>query len=469
MKLYIFTEGSIDIGFGHITRCIALYRQFEQKGWSPKLIIRGDQTILSLVTNVNHSFADWLNPTVLEQYLSKKIDIAIIDSYLADKIVYEKISRSANLTVYLDDNNRFDYPKGIVVNGNIYASLLPYKKKNCQEYLLGTFFTLLRNEFVNVLEKVIQKNIHNILIMFGGDDNHNMTPKVLNMLNKQYPKLKKVVIIGAGFQHAQELLCDQDKNILCVSNPSASHIKELMINADIAISGGGQTLYELARTGTPTIGVVVADNQTNNVRELAKQGIIMNVGEWNDETIIENIMRSIPLVSSLGKRTTMSRLGQKCVDGNGAYRAASKIVSYYIKNNLHMRKAVLSDEKQILDLSNDTTIRMSSFQTKPITENEHSKWFKEKLSDKYCLYVVAVLKEIIVGQLRFDIKNTEATISMSVHPQYQGYSIGSKLFEKGVETLRREYAFIQTIVALIKKENQASQLFFKKIGFSQKK
>jgi len=39
MKVFIITEGSKNIGFGHITRCISLYQVFEERGILPEFII----------------------------------------------------------------------------------------------------------------------------------------------------------------------------------------------------------------------------------------------------------------------------------------------------------------------------------------------------------------------------------------------------------------------------------------------
>ena len=39
MKVFIITEGSKNIGFGHITRCISLYQAFEERGIIPEFII----------------------------------------------------------------------------------------------------------------------------------------------------------------------------------------------------------------------------------------------------------------------------------------------------------------------------------------------------------------------------------------------------------------------------------------------
>jgi len=333
MKLLIFTEGSTNIGFGHLTRCIALYQQFEQIGYTPKLIIYGDKSIQSLIANLHYTVVNWFDASALENYLSKQIDIAIIDSYLADKNTYGKIVHSAKLTVYIDDNNRIRYPKGIVVNGNMYANLLNYNKEHEQIFLLGSPYTILRDKFLNTPKKNVRKEIKHILITFGGDDIRNMTPKVLSALNTQYPDIKKTAIIGAGFRHAKQLLRYQGNNTQCVFSPNVSEIKKLMINADIAISGGGQTLYELARTGTPTLVITIAGNQIHNIKELTKQGITIYTGIWHDKNIGEKIIDSISFLNSQEKRKKISTLAQQCIDGKGAKRVATEIVSYYISRS----------------------------------------------------------------------------------------------------------------------------------------
>ena len=62
-----------------------------------------------------------------------------------------------------------------------------------------------------------------------------------------------------------------------------------MLEADIAVSAGGQTLFELARVGTPTAAVCVADNQINNLRGFTKLGFLNNFLRW-DEPNLEDLL-----------------------------------------------------------------------------------------------------------------------------------------------------------------------------------
>jgi UDP-2,4-diacetamido-2,4,6-trideoxy-beta-L-altropyranose hydrolase len=44
-------------------------------------------------------------------------------------------------------------------------------------------------------------------------------------------------------------------------------MKHAMLETDIAISNGRQTLYKLVRVGVPTIAIGVAENQLGNIKE----------------------------------------------------------------------------------------------------------------------------------------------------------------------------------------------------------
>ena len=181
-KVLILTEGGRNIGFGHITRCTALYQAFEEKGIIPEFIVNGDDSIIDLLVGKNYEIFDWIDEKERLLELIQNVDIAIIDSYLADIDIYETISECVKFPVCLDDNKRLDYPKGIVVNGAIYTEELNYPVKKGVTYLLGPKYMPLRKEFWNVPEKEIKENIESVLITFGGDDMRNMTPGVLRLL-----------------------------------------------------------------------------------------------------------------------------------------------------------------------------------------------------------------------------------------------------------------------------------------------
>ena len=134
----------------------------------------------------------------------------------------------------------------------------------------------------------IKNEIKTVLITLGGNDLRNLTPKILNLL-KSEPFTKKV-IIGNSFDNLCEIEKFDDDLIYA---PNSKQMLEAMENVDLAISSAGQTLYELARVGVPTIAVGVVDNQINNIKNWQKQGFIEFAGFWNDDDLEENIITKL--------------------------------------------------------------------------------------------------------------------------------------------------------------------------------
>jgi len=320
LRVYIITEGSSSIGFGHVTRCLSLYQAFEERGVKPKFIVNGDKSILRLLIGTNCEIVNWFKKQQMIFEKVKDADIVVVDSYLAGTNFYESLSKLVRLAVYIDDNKRIDYPEGIVVNGNIHAKDLNYPEKERVIYLLGTEYTPLRKEFWEVPEKEIRKTVQSAMITFGGDDIRNMTPKVLKLLSKNHPELKKNVIIGKGFRNVDEIKNSADENTNLIYYPNAEEIKEVMLDSDIAISAGGQTLYELARVGVPTIAIAVADNQMGNVKGWQKTGFIEYAGWWEDEDVIDNVEIAFRNIIYVEERKRRKELARKYIDGKGCLR-----------------------------------------------------------------------------------------------------------------------------------------------------
>jgi spore coat polysaccharide biosynthesis predicted glycosyltransferase SpsG len=99
-----------------------------------------------------------------------------------------------------------------------------------------------------------------------------------------------------------------------------------MLKADLCISGGGQTTYELARVGVPTIGICFAENQLNNLIYGEKEEYLKFVGWYDEENLIialENIIKEL----DYNKRKIMNRKGKAMIDGIGVKNIVRKIKS----------------------------------------------------------------------------------------------------------------------------------------------
>jgi UDP-2,4-diacetamido-2,4,6-trideoxy-beta-L-altropyranose hydrolase len=328
-QITILTEGGENIGFGHLTRCLSLSQAFEAHGYSPRFIINGDNSVKSILNDRPFELFNWSSHEEKEQLFQvlEQSDAAIVDSYLADAGIYGEISKRVSVPLYLDDNKRLDYPAGIVLNWNIYAPDLDYPQKEGIEYLLGSSYISLRKAFWNVTVKETRQTVTDVMVTFGGDDSKNITPLVMRFLAAGYPWFKKHIIVGSAFLNHTELESIADDNTRLIHAPDAEGMNAVMRESDIAITSGGQTLYELACVGVPAVALAVADNQRNNVAAWEKKGFAENAGAWTDDYLMVSIADSFQRVLPFNRRKASLEAGRRTVPGNGA----GKIVDFIEK------------------------------------------------------------------------------------------------------------------------------------------
>src|SRR4030067_1625539 len=465
MKVVILTEGGIAKGAGHITRCTSLYQAFEEKDISTEFIVNGDETVADLLRDKKCKVFNRLKEREELFGLINDADIVITDSYLADYGFYERISEMVSVPVYIDDTMRIDYPEGIVINGSLGAEDLGYKGKEDVIHLLGTRYFPLRREFRNVPEKEIREGIESVMVTFGGDDMMAMTSKILRLLVENYPELSKYIVIGKGFTNISKIERIRDKRTNRICSPDAEGMKKIMLESDIAICGGGQTLYELARVGTPAIAVAVADNQMNNVIGWRKTGFIEYAGWWEDEGLLNKITQRLNNLKDAGLRRDKSETGRKMVDGFGAERISKYLTRKYIEKDLVLRKADMQDMYTVYELANEPGVRQNSFNEETIELAGHKKWFTDRVRDEKCLFLVAEVFGDLIGQIRFDISRGEAVGSISMLSGYRGLGLGRAVMQRALDLFRLRYPDVQRIKAYIKKGNISSVNYFKGAGY----
>ena len=328
MKVYILTEGGKNIGFGHITRCLSIFQAFEKRGATPVLLINGDNTIQTILKKKKYKLLDWLKETDQTREILRNSDMVLIDSYLADRKFYNDVSEIVPIPVYIDDNRRLPYPRGIVVNGTTYAKKLGFQKNSKNTYFLGKQFALFRKEFWSIPTKHIKKQISSVLIFLGANDSRNLTPKILKLFTTGYPEWKKNVVVTDGFNNLEELTLTKDRKTFIIKNPDAKKIKELMMSSDIAITSGGQTIYELCRVGIPAVVIMVAENQKRSITDLHKLGAISFAGRWYDKNIITSIQKHVEAFHSYNIRVKQSSRMRKVFDGASTLRLVDELINY---------------------------------------------------------------------------------------------------------------------------------------------
>jgi len=468
MKVSIVTEGFQNTGYGHITRCLSLYQAFVEINIFPTLFINGDEKAKEFLEDAEYKLLNWINhPTQLIKQISNS-DILIIDSYIAGKDFYDNIIKFCNIPVFIDDNLRIDYPGGIILNGTINSEKFPYPQKQNLIYLLGSSFIPIRKEFWSVEKRRFNQSLSSILITFGGQDIKNLTVPTLKSILENFPSKKIFVVFGSGINDGEKSLLQNNTNIEVFTSISATKMKELMLACDIAVTAAGQTLYELAVTGTPTVAVAVADNQKNNIQEWKKSGFLIDPIFYGDINIFRKINDQIESMNSIRIRKKLSSAGKKNVDGQGSRRVVKFLIEKICsEDNFYLRKATISDSQIVLNLSNDFIVRSQSINKNIISEDEHKLWFNKKINDKDYIFLLAFDRyNNFIGQVRFQIENNSAIVSISIVHEFRGKGLSKKILKSACKKIFTERTDVDYITAFILPSNETSIKAFKSIGFT---
>jgi spore coat polysaccharide biosynthesis predicted glycosyltransferase SpsG len=320
-KVVIFTEGSRQIGMGHLTRSLSLAQALSLLGAEVLFVVAGDDFAQSLVESFK--FPARMVPLLDSLKELPRGNIAFVDSYLAGQPFYLRVAQSFEKKLYLDDYFRLDYPEGTILN-YIPGLGIPNKFRN-RSLLWGENYHLLRREFWEVPPKEVKPEVKNILVTFGGDDIRNLTPKVAEILLKHLRGVNLHTVVGGGFKNREQLLelaKSHPQRVKLHFNLSAEGMKDLMLHCDLAVSAGGQTLFELARVGLPTIAVGVAQNQENNLKGFSKLGFLESPFWWTEENFEEKLIGVLEKLLPQRVRKEKSTRGREIIDGKGALRVA---------------------------------------------------------------------------------------------------------------------------------------------------
>jgi UDP-2,4-diacetamido-2,4,6-trideoxy-beta-L-altropyranose hydrolase len=328
-KLLIITEGGKEIGFGHITRTISLSTQFLNFGYQLHFIINGDNSLDTTMKPYSYEIYNWQDETQRLEKNVKDCQLILLDSM---KISNNQIKQLEILNIPIifidDEKQRNILESGFVVDWTIFRdndnSFVP-KKANVI-YLLGSLFTPLRPEFVDASQNPINQNVSKIMITFCGSDVRNLTPFILEMLNTNFPNIAKDVIIGGGFKNLKEIEKHTTQNTNLIYNATANEMIQAMKTSDIAIAAGGQTLYELAKIGIPTIGILLVENAKDDTLGWSKTGFLKYVGTFDTPSLKEDIIGAIDSLFSYESRIKMRKDGSQYISQNGAKLLVGEIM-----------------------------------------------------------------------------------------------------------------------------------------------
>ena len=338
-RVLVAADGGPDVGLGHVTRSLALAVALDRTGvWtavlaptSGALRARAEDAGLEVVTS-----GEW--PRWDEEGVARLLDLAdthraeglIIDSYRIAPAGFERLHRALLRVVAIDDLAAGPFPCHVVINGGAAAATMPYRSVHGDtRFLLGPEYALLRPEFWARGERKVRERPERVLLMTGGTDPGGVAGRLLAALDVLPDDFRIEVVVGPFADAAViEVAARRCRRAVRLHrDPSPACLRDLLLQADAAVSAAGQTLYELAWAGCPAVAFAVADNQVANLGAMARAGTVIPATTLQDPDLSDRVAAELGrLLADLDRRTAASQAGQALVDGRGALRVAAEIV-----------------------------------------------------------------------------------------------------------------------------------------------
>lgn len=346
MRVLIRTDASVEIGSGHLMRCLTLADQLAGEGADVAFVCRdlpgGMFDLLqargyrgarfSLAEDGNGYQQADAEATIraARGLFPDRLDWLVVDQYQLD-VAWEKLLRPhACKLMVIDDLANRQHECDLLLDQNYesterYRNLVP--ENSC--LLLGPKFALLRPEYAEYRKSMKSRNreMRRVLVFFGGSDDRNITGLSLEALSeRELRNLDVDVVIGANYRHRERLesqVAQRPKTIIYGSRP---HLADLMAQADLAIGAGGVTNWERMCLGLPSLVVTIADNQVPISKILNNEGAIRLVGDSEGITA-ENILSAIVDEIKMHQCLPRSEIALKKCDGMGARRVIDALLA----------------------------------------------------------------------------------------------------------------------------------------------
>lgn len=476
MNLLIRADTSTQIGTGHVMRCLALAQAWQDTQGQAIFVMANpipalEERLKSEGMEVVHlttepgSLADALETAALAHHFPA--NWVVVDGYHFGAEYQKTIKDSGLCLLFIDDYGHAEhYYADFVLNQNISAEEQWYQHREpYTQLLLGTRYALLRREFWQWQgwQRTIPPIAKKILVTLGGADPDNVTLKVIQALQLvELDELDAVIVVGGSNPHYETLeMAVQNSRFPIRLQRNVTNMPELMAWADVAISAGGSTCWELAFMGLPSILLILADNQRAIAQKLASLHQAINLG-WHQDVESQNIADTLSaLVQSTKQRTHMSKVSQQIVDGQGSDAVARNLAA----NSIKLRPVKEEDCEILWQWANDPMIRSVSFSSEYISWSDHVQWFTSKLGDHNCIFYIALNQDNLpIGQVRYELLNQEATISLAISESFRGLGYGRQIILLGCQKLGQS-SLAKKINAYVKPNNLSSVNVFLKSGF----
>ena len=364
MQVVFRVDASLEIGTGHVMRCLTLADALALQGARCSFICRAHEGNLCdfivqrgfrvhqlPVASVGLSsfnaaamntsrYANWLGGAwhddaqqICAIVGEDRADWIVVDHYAIDYRWEQRVRSCCGRLMVIDDLTDRRHDCDLLLDQNLGRAADDYREflPGGTPALLGPRFALLRPEFAAWREYSLARRskpqFKNLLITMGGVDQGNLTGQILEtlkgcllpsdltitvVLGLHAPWFESVVEQAAGMPRPTQVLA------------GAGNMAQLMSESDLAIGAAGATSWERCCLGLPSIMFVLADNQRYVARALKEAGAAELIIPGLDFRAQFVVLFST-FLSDLAKVSRMGECAARIADGTGAQVVLSRM------------------------------------------------------------------------------------------------------------------------------------------------
>lgn len=294
----VVADGGPAAGLGHIARCSAIAVGLEARGLHCRCVAVGaDRAPLSAVC--------WEAAQAGDQIPACGPPLLLLDSYHLDPHAIRVRARARRLAVMHDIG---PLPPG----ADLTVTTDPLLAEAKPGVVGGPGMSCLGPRFWGLPEPGrLPDRVDSILITTGGGDPGGHAVPIAVAVRRALPGTEVILVRGphASFEGpAGVRLLDAPESLL---GP--------LTQADLTVTSAGSSLLEALAVGTPTLGLVLADNQRPTAQGLAEHGA---TELFAPDALPAIVAAASELAHDLRAREHRVHRGRELVDGYGALRVA---------------------------------------------------------------------------------------------------------------------------------------------------
>lgn len=264
------------IGAGHLFRSLTLAKCLKRKGCIIHWITNehaGD--VLHQMNERAAIYRDIFDPRMLDRL--PQTDYFFVDSYLPSINYLAMLKDKAPLVIMDDFRDRpVEEIADVLINYNLGADTIPYKKRKDQLRLLGPQYAFIREDYWSVEAE----DGGYCLFASGASDILDTSQGMVQMWASHW--LPLVIAVGPMVSKAQrshiETLSAAKSNVAVVYAPP--DFPSLVAKARFVICTSSVTAYEALSVQKPISVFQVADNQVLVGEAIEARGVGRNLGFW---------------------------------------------------------------------------------------------------------------------------------------------------------------------------------------------